>query len=348
MDTCLAGVFLIMIIIFSNNQDYSTFQVVQWLEYLTDIKVLRINSGDLNRELKRRVLIKGQNAGLEFEIGSEKFSLSEIQAVWVRKGKNWLSDEFFRIELCEHTGLANYLTEKMKKERQKLGDFINYIIARTKPVLGTLFNSDLNKLIVLDQARSAGLAVPDFVVSNSKSTLIDFLNEVKDGIITKSLSDGVYHFDHDIDQKGYFTYTEELKTGDLEVLKEVLTPSFVQKKIEKSYELRVFYLEGELYAMAIFSQSNESTKVDFRKYNSNKPNRAVPYLIPAGESQKIKKMFDLLDLNTGSMDLIVDSNDVFYFLEINPVGQFGMVSTPCNYMLEKKIALNLIEKCQKN
>jgi len=36
-------------------------------------------------------------------------------------------------------------------------------------------------------------------------------------------------------------------------------------------------------------------------------------------------------------------NGDFIFLEINPVGQFGMTSIPCNYFLEKKIAEHLIK-----
>jgi hypothetical protein len=32
----------------------------------------------------------------------------------------------------------------------------------------------------------------------------------------------------------------------------------------------------------------------------------------------------------------------YVFLEVNPIGQFGMVSAPCNYNLEKKIAQYLI------
>lgn len=50
-----------------------------------------------------------------------------------------------------------------------------------------------------------------------------------------------------------------------------------------------------------------------------------------------------LNLNTGSIDLIVDTQDNYYFLEINPVGQFGMVSQPCNYYLEKKVAEYLVQ-----
>ena len=51
---------------------------------------------------------------------------------------------------------------------------------------------------------------------------------------------------------------------------------------------------------------------------------------------------DTLKLSTGSIDLVVDINDVYYFLEVNPVGQFGMVSSPCNYNIEKKLVNTLL------
>ena len=50
-----------------------------------------------------------------------------------------------------------------------------------------------------------------------------------------------------------------------------------------------------------------------------------------------------LDLETGSIDLIKSTNGEYYFLEINPNGQFGMTSYPCNYNLEEKVALKLIQ-----
>ena len=45
-----------------------------------------------------------------------------------------------------------------------------------------------------------------------------------------------------------------------------------------------------------------------------------------------------LELNSGSIDLILDKKNRFVFLEINPIGQFGMTSFPCNYSIEKEIA----------
>lgn len=42
-----------------------------------------------------------------------------------------------------------------------------------------------------------------------------------------------------------------------------------------------------------------------------------------------------LNINMGSVDLLKASDGDIYFLEINPVGQFGLVSNFCNYHLEK-------------
>lgn len=51
---------------------------------------------------------------------------------------------------------------------------------------------------------------------------------------------------------------------------------------------------------------------------------------------------NFLDYQTGSIDIVVDKLDVYYFLEVNPIGQFKQVSSPCNYNLEEKIAKFLI------
>ncbi|MDM1050110.1 hypothetical protein [Sphingobacterium hotanense] len=46
-----------------------------------------------------------------------------------------------------------------------------------------------------------------------------------------------------------------------------------------------------------------------------------------------------LGFNTGSIDLILTPDGDYVFLEINPEGQFGMVSHPCNYFLEREMAI---------
>jgi glutathione synthase/RimK-type ligase-like ATP-grasp enzyme len=120
-------------------------------------------------------------------------------------------------------------------------------------------------------------------------------------------------------------------------------PSLIQEKIEKKYEIRIFYIDGETYTIAIFSSTNKRTSIDFRKYDFNKPNRMVPYILPEDIYDKIKLLMKKLNLSTGSIDMI-KNEDNYYFLEINPIGQLGMVSYCGNFYLEKKIAKFLINK----
>src|SRR5690606_13836356 len=104
---------------------------------------------------------------------------------------------------------------------------------------------------------------------------------------------------------------------------------------------RIFYLKEKTYAMAIFSQSNEQTKLDFSRYDYSYPNREDPFQLPVDIENKNIKMMKRIDLNCGSIDMILTPENEFVFLEVNPVGQFGMVSYPCNYNLENILAKTL-------
>jgi glutathione synthase/RimK-type ligase-like ATP-grasp enzyme len=96
--------------------------------------------------------------------------------------------------------------------------------------------------------------------------------------------------------------------------------------------------------MAIFSQKDKKTRVDFRNYNNDLPNRIIPFSLSRDYSDKLRKVAKKLNLFSGSFDILVDKKDNYFFLEINPVGQFGMVSFPCNYYIEREIAKYLIRR----
>ena len=157
----------------------------------------------------------------------------------------------------------------------------------------------------------------------------------------ESIQEGIMFTHENIN---YTTYTEYVNERAKSKLPDSFFHSLLQEKINKKYELRIFFYNDNYFPMAIFSQNDEQTKVDFRKYNLKIPNRFIPFSLPSIVLQKLKKLMDTLKLSTGSIDLVVDINDVYYFLEVNPVGQFGMVSSPCNYNIEKKLVNTLLRK----
>jgi ATP-GRASP peptide maturase of grasp-with-spasm system len=232
-----------------------------------------------------------------------------------------------------------------RTEEVRLSEYVHFLIENVVPRLGSSTKADLNKMLVLHEATKVGLLIPKFYVSNEKRQIEKILKEPS--VITKAISDGLHLFERTENSTGYFSYTEKIDSTVIQDLPELISPSFLQHQIHKAFDVRVFYLEDKCYSMAILSQANERTKVDFRRYSNEKPNRCVPYRLPVDIDRKLKKLFAVLDLNTGSADLVADQQDNLYFLEINPVGQFGMVSEPCNYLLEREIALHLRSHARK-
>lgn len=327
-----------MICIFSTTRDQTTTQVMRWLSHFGVTDVLRINS-DNGAAGDSVVEFDVDQNTLSFRQDGRLIRLSEIEAVWYRKGRHWLCNQFLEIDFSEHPRLAAYLQKKIVGEELRLSEYFHFVIENAVPALGSPSRCDLNKLLVLHAAREVGLLTPAFRISNCRASLKEAIADKPS--ITKPITDGLYLFDNEHANTGYFSYTEALAASALDQLPDPLSPSLVQEQILKRMDARVFFLEGRCYAMAIFSQRDEQTRVDFRRYNYAKPNRAVPLRLRPDLEAKIARLFASLKLNTGSVDFVVDQQGRFYFLEVNPVGQFSMVSAPCNYFLEKQVAITL-------
>jgi ATP-GRASP peptide maturase of grasp-with-spasm system len=216
------------------------------------------------------------------------------------------------------------------REAQTLIQFLYYKL-NGKRHINSYYNSDVNKLIVLEKAIKVGLLIPYTKILTNKNQASKFIKEIDYELITKTATPASTITGKELI---IFSYTEAVNPQQLPI---DFFPSMFQKMVEKEFELRIFFLESTFYTMAIFSQNDNQTKIDFRKYNREKPNRTVPFILPADIEHKLLNLMQSLHLNSGSIDMIYGKDEQYYFLEVNPIGQFGMTSFPCNYNLEKKI-----------
>lgn len=201
--------------------------------------------------------------------------------------------------------------------------------------------ASVDKIGALRQARGVGLDVPDTLLTTSRADVVDFLAHHPDGVITKTLAAAPLSVDLD-EHETLATYTTEVDPEAVARWPETFAPSLFQERIAKRDELRVFVLGDQLWAMAILSQSDERTAVDFRRYPGDRPTRYVPFRLDDELSGRLLELMRSLRLDTGSIDLVRGVDGRVVFLEVNPVGQFGMVSTPCNYHLERRVAEHLL------
>lgn len=318
-----------MILILSTPRDNDTQIVVDWLVH-KKADFFRLNdedimSGEVTLEMNPNDL---QSASIKWK--DRVYKLIDFDVVWLRKFGFFKS---YEDTFGKKSDLTQYIYGEFSVIRSLIIRLLNdkkWLYKRTNMP---------TKLEVLAEAAVCGLHTPATRIISTKKALTTFFEQNDKRIISKSVGDGK-HINYD--NKNYPFYTQII--ASLDGVTESFSPSLFQQYIDKKYELRVFYLDGSFYSMAIFSQNNERTKIDFRNYDFDHPNRLSRYQLTRTVEEKLHTLMQNLGLNTGSIDLIRATDDNYYFLEVNPAGQFGMTGHPCNYNLHEKIAEYLVNK----
>jgi len=326
-----------MILILSTNGDDSTDAVIDWLNFFRQ-PFIRLNDNDHFQGVPATIYLDNASKKKQIilNLKEKELNIELITTVWFRKRGfffNTNTSRTIRGRFSDYKGLLNGITAEY---RSFLDLLINELHGKK-----WLTNPDVlryTKLEILEKALRAGLLIPPTVITNTKSRLIEFMSRYN-FVISKSLKDS---FEVEYNRGSFDMFTHMITHDDVANLPDFFLPSLVQALIDKEFEIRVFYLLNKFYSMAIFSQNDEQTSVDFRVYNWQKPNRYVPYKLPRSVTIRLETLMQSINLNCGSIDLIKAKNGDFIFLEINPVGQFGFVSDACNYPLHKEVALSLI------
>lgn len=321
-------------LVFSTAYDPSTDQVLDWMAAMGG-QFIRKNTNDQYIEREDTVLPVSAQA-----------EDRRYASIWFRKisglpRQDWLSGVHLSEAAEAFQANLPYFNQYVERERKTFYDFY-YQSFQAGRILSPYEAIRLNKLVVLNLAASIGLDVPKTLITKRRKILERFRAECPEGVINKSISEHLFFDGPAPDIKRYANYTEEITDGMIRTMPETFDLSLFQEKLDKDFEIRTFYLEGRCHSMAIFSQDNERTSLDFRRYDKSNPNRLANFSLPGAHEALIARLMGLLGLNTGSLDLIQTRNGRMAFLEVNPAGQFGMVSVPCNYGLEKQIASYLI------
>jgi ATP-GRASP peptide maturase of grasp-with-spasm system len=318
-----------MVLILSSNNDQTTNIVMDWL----NTQVIRLNQENAISQLT--VFLDSTKSLIQQQFRSSLFVENQlITAFWYRRDD--ITIALHAPKIPTHLPITTIL----ETEWAILKHFLHYELESVRS-LGSFYKEAYhNKLISLRVAQQSGLAIPATIITTQRKKLQDFKKQYG-AIITKAVGNMFL-----LESPNYFQSigTQIIDNEHFVFLEDTIAPTLVQQKIEKSFELRIFFIQDVFYAMAIFSQLDAKTTLDYRNYNRQKPNRNIPYLLPDDLQAKLKTFISKMELNTGSIDLIVSTTGEYVFLEVNPVGQFGWLSQNCNYYLESQIARYLENK----
>lgn len=314
-----------MVYLISNEFDISTQRIIFWLKYMgKDYKLLFLNEVILDSQVvlnnsEKFIKITTQTSSIDFNLKLDTFFYRKGMIKFSSTTENLIPKPFATfIENEQYTLLAFLETQFFEKSNVKTV-------------------KELNKLHVLSLAADVGLKIPNTSVIGTRQKLLEFYYENKENIIVKPIYEGL-----NLKLKDGFlkTFTSKLSLSKIKKFNKKFHPCLFQAEVNKFIEIRSFYLKKSIYSMAIFSQSDEMTSVDFRNYNPNRKLVTTPFKLPRNLENKIIRLFNMLNLETGSIDFCLDTMGQFIFLEINPVGQYGMLRN-CNYNLDKLIAKEL-------
>ena len=187
-------------------------------------------------------------------------------------------------------------------------------------------------------AGEVGFLVPPTCVTNVKSHAVAFLNKEPD-LVIKSLSAGRVMPRSDEQPVPYNVMTmnassETLHAASADAIGRC--PHFFQRNVAKAFEIRLVVVGDYMFAFRIDSQSLESSKLDWRHALHHL--HFEPFQLPTKVVEQVSAFLNKLGLFSGSMDLIVDEDGGYWFLECNQDGQWSWLDSEVDGAISKAFA----------
>lgn len=187
-----------------------------------------------------------------------------------------------------------------------------------------------NKMLQLRYADELGFLVPKTVVTNCKSELIkDCKRYAVKSIDTLFVRNG--------EEEG-FLYTNIITGHEINNSELKQAPIVVQELINPKIDLRITIIGNTVYPVKIIKDGN-GVEDDWRKEKDDV--KFVPTTISKELEDKCVGLVNKLGLKYGAIDMALN-NDKYYFIEINPTGEWAWLVESSGLNIYKDIVNVLI------
>lgn len=198
-------------------------------------------------------------------------------------------------------------------------------IARNKPYM--------NKIASL-----YGLLVPDTLITNNTNEAKEFIS--KGPTVFKPIAG--YHFEYDDYIKtAYTTLITDFHMKHLDLIR--AQHVMLQRYITKCFEVRSTYVGGKLFSCKL-EHPDYSNIVDWRTPSNNDDITYSEIQLPDIIEEKIHLLLGSLGLEYAAIDFAVDQYGNYYFLEVNPIGQWLWIEHSTGMPISEALASSLIRR----
>lgn len=186
------------------------------------------------------------------------------------------------------------------------------------------------KAFQLYKANQIGFKVPETKITN-KMFVPPYTM-----IAVKSIDTAILNLE---DEEG-FIYTEIYDKSEI-VESHFGSPFFVQEGLVPKVDIRVTVAGDEVIAAKIVSDQDCGVDIDWRRFKDKLNYQIIS--LPKDVEKKCLQLVRELNLSFGGIDLVLYKN-VYYFIEINPTGEWSWLQQSTGFRYDKVIvkALNKI------
>ena len=304
-------------LIVSSTIDYSTDLVCCELER-RGCSYLRINRDLFDRY---KIVYNLDQQTMELRIEGREYTISNktLKSVYFR------APVFFRY--------SKELSLKDQLQRGQWSSFIRNLIVFDQakwinhPV--ATYKAE-NKMLQLQMAQKAGLKIPRTYVGNHVPCIIeDDKTYIVKALDTPVFYDGVQEM---------FTYSTAMTGRKLRESELQEAPVIIQEYLTPKIDLRVTVVGTHLFPAEIYYDGT-GIEGDWRK--RDKDGLAyLPVQLPPSIEAGIHRIMDEFGLVFGGIDLAL-CGDEYYFIEVNPTGEWAWLVRMAGFQIHKAIADNM-------
>jgi glutathione synthase/RimK-type ligase-like ATP-grasp enzyme len=177
------------------------------------------------------------------------------------------------------------------------------------------------KIEQMTRAHGRGLLCPEAVVTQDPEVAEKFCRRHSWQVITKPLSHGELRGGPN--EPDLLLYTSALRENTSSALERVREmPTLFQRRIEKACDVRVTIVHETCIAIRLLSQENVFSQIDCRREDM-RDMRYERTTLPERLKDQLVALVRSYGLMFAAIDLIEDMAGGFWFLELNPGGQWA-------------------------
>lgn len=178
-----------------------------------------------------------------------------------------------------------------------------------------------HKVEQVRRALGMGFNVPKTLVTQDAVALRRFWKVCRGKVILKPLSGG--YLERESPGTDSLIYTNSLREEDLNRAEEIARcPTLFQERIAKEADIRITVVDDDVQAVELTAIDSDGPRLDIRRNNMS----GVSYrrtVLPRPIESKLLRLLRSYGLRFAAIDLLRDVHGNFYFLEINPNGQWA-------------------------